>query len=100
MSNAALKKRHSDTLTFTPSCLCLTLNCEKCCFANFQVNKRILKTPGTISVIPRTSMPKLLMTNASHSDLYVLQLNGWWEIFVQLKMDSDDPPEIIGLLAS
>jgi len=45
-------------------------------------------------------MPKLLMTNASHSDLYVLQLNGWWEIFVQLKMDSDDPPEIIGLLAS
>ncbi len=46
-------------------------------------------------------MPKLLMTNASHSDLYVLQLNGWREKgCAQLKMDSDDPPEIIGLLAS
>ena len=45
-------------------------------------------------------MPKLLMTGASHSDLYVLQLNGWREGYVQLKMDSDDPPEIIGLLAS
>ena len=57
VSNAALKKRHSDTLSFTPSCLCLTLNCEKCCSANFEVNKH-LKTPGTNSVIPWISMPK------------------------------------------
>lgn len=49
VSNAALKKRHSDTLTLHPSCLCLTLNCEKCCSANFQVNKK-LKTPGTVFV--------------------------------------------------
>ena len=45
VSNAALKKRHSDTLTFTPSCLCLTLNCEKCCSANFQVQQKNFENP-------------------------------------------------------
>jgi len=45
VSNTALKKRHSDTLTFTPSCLCLTLNCEKCCSANFQVQQKNFENP-------------------------------------------------------